>query len=121
MHPILFDIGPVTLYTYGLMIALGILMAVVIVRYESRRKGLNPEKLTDLAFYLVIAGKYKDAETAYSKALNHQRRALPSSDILILKTRRGHATVLRNLGETKPALSIYQAVLVLQQEHLGMA
>lgn len=56
MHPVLIKIGPITLYTYGLMIAIGILVAVMIVRHEARRTGLNQEKLTDLAFYLVMAG-----------------------------------------------------------------
>lgn len=56
MFPILIKIGPLTLYTYGLMIAIGILVAVMITRLEARRKSMNPDKIADLAFYLVIAG-----------------------------------------------------------------
>lgn len=56
MYPILFKAGPITLYTYGLMIAIGILVAIGIARREGRWRGLNPDRLTDLAFYLVMAG-----------------------------------------------------------------
>ncbi len=56
MYPILVKVGPFTLYTYGLMIAIGILVAVMIARLEARRKSMNPDKIADLAFYLVIAG-----------------------------------------------------------------
>ncbi len=56
MYPILIKIGPFTLYTYGLMIAIGILVAVMVARHEAKRKSLNPDKIADLAFYLVIAG-----------------------------------------------------------------
>ncbi|MFZ5569214.1 MAG: prolipoprotein diacylglyceryl transferase [Thermodesulfobacteriota bacterium] len=56
MFPILIKIGPFTLYTYGLMIAIGILVAVMVARSEARRKSMDPDKIADLAFYLVIAG-----------------------------------------------------------------
>lgn len=56
MYPLLFKAGPISIYTYGLMIAIGILIGIGISRREAERKGLDPERITDLAFYLVIAG-----------------------------------------------------------------
>lgn len=46
----LFSIGPVTVYGYGLMIAIGILAAYIVGEYRAKKKGLEP----DYIFYFVI-------------------------------------------------------------------
>jgi len=56
MHPILIQMGPLTIYTYGFFIALGILLAIMLARREADRVGLNPDKIMDLSFYLVLSG-----------------------------------------------------------------
>lgn len=56
MHPILLKIGSFTIYTYGFMIATGIMIALFVARKEAKRVGVDPEKITDLCFYLVISG-----------------------------------------------------------------
>ena len=55
MHPILFKIGNVTLYSYGFMIALGFFLGIVLAMREARRLGENPEKIMDLSFYILVA------------------------------------------------------------------
>ncbi len=56
MDPIFLQIGPLAIRWYGLLIALGVLAgALVGVRYAERR-GLDVEKLLDMALWLVIAG-----------------------------------------------------------------
>ncbi len=56
MDPILFQLGPLAIRWYGLLIALGVLAgAALALRYAARR-GLDPEKLLDMAVWLVIAG-----------------------------------------------------------------
>jgi phosphatidylglycerol:prolipoprotein diacylglycerol transferase len=55
MHPILIKIGPVSLYTYGLFVALGFMTALWIARLEAKRVGVNPTNVMDLGFYLLIA------------------------------------------------------------------
>jgi len=55
MHPILFKIGNVTVYAYGLMIALGFFLGIVLAMREARRSGENPEKIMDLSFYILVA------------------------------------------------------------------
>jgi phosphatidylglycerol:prolipoprotein diacylglycerol transferase len=55
MYPILFKIGNVSLYTYGLFVALGFLTALGLARRESHRLGVNPTHILDMGFYMLIA------------------------------------------------------------------
>ncbi|MCF8027123.1 MAG: prolipoprotein diacylglyceryl transferase [Desulfobacteraceae bacterium] len=55
MFPVLFEIGPVTVYTYGFFVAAGALAAIVFARSQARRWGIDPDRITDLCFFLVIA------------------------------------------------------------------
>ncbi|MBW1893770.1 MAG: prolipoprotein diacylglyceryl transferase [Deltaproteobacteria bacterium] len=56
MHPILLKIGSFTIYTYGFLIATGIMLSLFVARKEAKRVGIDPDKITDLCFYLVISG-----------------------------------------------------------------
>jgi phosphatidylglycerol:prolipoprotein diacylglycerol transferase len=54
--PILFKIGPLTIRTYGLLLAVGFALAVSLAMRRARRRGMNPETILDLCFYLILAG-----------------------------------------------------------------
>ena len=56
MHPILFKFGPITIYTYGVMAALGILFGSLILMKLAEKEGLNTRDVADTAFWTVIAG-----------------------------------------------------------------
>ena len=56
MHPILAEIGPLTLRWYGVMIGTAILMGVWLAGREGERKGFGREKIFDFAFYGILAG-----------------------------------------------------------------
>jgi phosphatidylglycerol:prolipoprotein diacylglycerol transferase len=59
MHPKLFTIGPFTIYSYGLMLGIGFILASIILTRELRRKGLDPNlgsTVTLLAIIFGIAG-----------------------------------------------------------------
>ncbi|HZE20726.1 MAG TPA: prolipoprotein diacylglyceryl transferase, partial [Desulfobaccales bacterium] len=55
MHPILFKIGPVTIYTYGFLLALAFLAAIYVAGREAERLGLPGGKFFDLCFYIILA------------------------------------------------------------------
>ncbi|MFA5110469.1 MAG: prolipoprotein diacylglyceryl transferase [Desulfobaccales bacterium] len=55
MHPILFKIGPITIYTYGFFLALAFLCAIVVAGREAKRLGLPEAQFYDLCFYLILA------------------------------------------------------------------
>ncbi|MCW5829455.1 MAG: prolipoprotein diacylglyceryl transferase [Deltaproteobacteria bacterium] len=56
MRPILFEIGPFQLHTYGLTAAAGFLLALYYMQWQARRIRLDPEFAADLAFLFVIVG-----------------------------------------------------------------
>ncbi len=55
MYPVLFHIGKVTLYSYGFMIAVGIVVGLVLARRQAAREGIDPDKIIDIAFYILVA------------------------------------------------------------------
>jgi phosphatidylglycerol:prolipoprotein diacylglycerol transferase len=55
MLPVLIKIGPVTLYTYGLMMALAMITTAYYVQRRAGIEGEDPEKALDLVFYCIIA------------------------------------------------------------------
>ena len=56
MYPVLYKIGPVTVYSLGLFWALGALAAVWILRLELKRYGYDPEFAASVVFAAAIAG-----------------------------------------------------------------
>lgn len=58
MHPVLFEIplfGGITIYTYGVLVALGFLVGILCIVYETKRLHLNTAMALDLVFYLIVA------------------------------------------------------------------
>jgi phosphatidylglycerol:prolipoprotein diacylglycerol transferase len=54
MFPILFRLGPLTIYTYGVLVAAGVIGALWYARREAPRAGLNPERVWNLGIYMVL-------------------------------------------------------------------
>lgn len=55
MHPVLVKIGPITIYTYGFMIALGFLIGISLASRQAEREGIDPAYISDLGFNSLIA------------------------------------------------------------------
>ncbi len=56
MIPILLRLGPITIYSYGLMMALGFLAADLVATHEFRRRAYNPEHASVLVLWVAVAG-----------------------------------------------------------------
>jgi len=56
MYPVLFEIGPLKVYSYGLMMAIGILAAIFVARKLAPKIGIDSEKITDMAIFAVLGG-----------------------------------------------------------------
>jgi phosphatidylglycerol:prolipoprotein diacylglycerol transferase len=55
MHPVLIDIGPITVYSYGFFVATAILLALGIAYREAKQRGLARHIVPDLGFYLILS------------------------------------------------------------------
>ncbi len=55
MHPILIAIGKFRIYTYGFMVAMGVLVGTVLARRQAKREGIDPDKILDITFYVLVS------------------------------------------------------------------
>jgi phosphatidylglycerol:prolipoprotein diacylglycerol transferase len=55
VYPELFSIGPVTLYTYGLLLAASYLLGLGLAMRRARAWGLDANRVLDLGIYIIIA------------------------------------------------------------------
>jgi phosphatidylglycerol:prolipoprotein diacylglycerol transferase len=55
MYPVLFEWGPIRLFTYGLFLAIAFLSAIYVAAREAKRLGLPVPRFYDLCFYIVLA------------------------------------------------------------------
>ncbi|GMT42749.1 MAG: prolipoprotein diacylglyceryl transferase [bacterium] len=56
MFPILIELGPVTLYTYGLLAATGLLTGIAYMAHLAKKEGIGSQIVFDLGFILVLSG-----------------------------------------------------------------
>lgn len=56
MLPILFKIGPFTVHTYGVAMALAFLAGLLLIHHEAKRKGFNPEIAYDVVLFAMLGG-----------------------------------------------------------------
>lgn len=56
MYPILFKFGPITIYSFGLFMALAALSAAWVVSAELKRRGYNPELASTMIFAAAVGG-----------------------------------------------------------------
>lgn len=56
MHPLLIQLGPVPIHTYGFLIAMGFLIALSVIKRLAIKSQLNPEKILDLCFWSLMLG-----------------------------------------------------------------
>lgn len=56
MYPILFELGPITIYSFGAFMALAALAAAWVVHAELKRRAYNPELASSFVFAAAIGG-----------------------------------------------------------------
>src|SRR5499427_3563335 len=55
MYPRLFELGPVTVYTYGLLLAAAYLLGLQLARVRAAKRGLDANRVLDLGIYIIIS------------------------------------------------------------------
>ncbi|MBF6568868.1 MAG: prolipoprotein diacylglyceryl transferase [Candidatus Binataceae bacterium] len=56
MIPVLFHLGPITVYSYGLMMALGFLAADLVIALECKRRGITRDFASAVVVWAAVAG-----------------------------------------------------------------
>lgn len=54
MHPILFHLGPISVPTYGFMMAVGVAFGFWFLYVQSKKRGLDAAKIVDAGFYTIL-------------------------------------------------------------------
>jgi len=55
MHPILIEFGFFKIFTYGLLVATGFFVGIMLAVRQGKDEGLDPQKILDLCFYILIS------------------------------------------------------------------
>lgn len=55
MHPILFKIGPLTIHTYGVLVATGFIAALFVAINQAKKQGIPKENILDIGFYILLS------------------------------------------------------------------
>ena len=56
MHPIIFKLGPFTIYSYGLIIVLAFIVSTFLLVRQAKQYGLNPDLIFNLSFIILVSG-----------------------------------------------------------------
>jgi phosphatidylglycerol:prolipoprotein diacylglycerol transferase len=55
MHPRLFELGPLTVYTYGVLLAAAYLLGLKFAMVRAQSRGLDQTRVLDLGIYIIIS------------------------------------------------------------------
>src|SRR2546422_6678860 len=55
MYPRLFDLGPMTVYTYGVLLAAAYLLGLKLAMVRANARGLDATRVLDLGIYIIIS------------------------------------------------------------------
>ena len=56
MHPIICQIGPFTIYSYGVMLAISVIVCSVLLAREAVHYKIHPDTIYDLVFWIILSG-----------------------------------------------------------------
>lgn len=55
MHPELFSLGPITVYSYGMLLAVSYLLGLQLAMMRARQRGIHSARILDLGIYIIIS------------------------------------------------------------------
>jgi phosphatidylglycerol---prolipoprotein diacylglyceryl transferase len=71
VHPILFDLGPITIYTYGVLLAAAYLIGLWMAARRAREAGLDANRVLDLGIWVIIAALVGAKALLFIVEFNH--------------------------------------------------
>src|SRR3981081_303552 len=80
MYPRLLELGPITVYTYGVLLAAAYLLGLKLAMVRAKERGLDAARVLDLGIYIIISAligaKLLLLITAYRTSPNDPRELL---------------------------------------------
>lgn len=64
MYPVLFKLGPITIYTYGMFVTLGVAAGYFVCRGEADKEGIPRQVFSNIFFWVLVTG-FIGARIAY--------------------------------------------------------
>ncbi len=58
MYPVLIKLGPITIHSYGFMMALGVVAAILFSSFMARKYDIDRKRLSDFYFYTILIGLF---------------------------------------------------------------
>src|SRR4029077_12076947 len=55
MYPRLLELGPITVYTYGVLLAAAYLLGLKLAMVRAKSRGLDEARVLDLGIYIIIS------------------------------------------------------------------
>jgi len=55
MYPVLIKFGPLTIHTYGVLVATGFLLGIGLAVLQAKKEGIPSYKIVDLGFYILLS------------------------------------------------------------------
>src|SRR6187549_239625 len=55
MHPVLFDFGGLTIYSYGVLLAAAYLLGLQFALIRARARGLDGQRVMDLGIWIIVS------------------------------------------------------------------
>lgn len=107
MHSILFTIGPLTIHTYGLCMALGFIAGWMVATRLCTLTGQNAEQLTSLLTLLMLAS-ILGARTAY--VLEHWKAEFADAPLTVFRMDQGGLMFYGGLIAAALVLAAYAAI-----------
>jgi phosphatidylglycerol:prolipoprotein diacylglycerol transferase len=56
MHPVIGHLGPLTIYSFGLMLAIAVVVCSFLLSRDAKKFGISQEVIFDFAFWVILAG-----------------------------------------------------------------
>jgi phosphatidylglycerol:prolipoprotein diacylglycerol transferase len=56
MHPIICTIGPFTIYSYGLMLAIAFIVSSALATLQAKKNNINPDIIFSFSFFVFFSG-----------------------------------------------------------------
>lgn len=118
MDPIFVQVGPLAIRWYGLLIAIGVLVGAAWSLRAAERRGLDPDRLLDMAIWLVVAGASNGLLTALELADGQQRwQVRLSGEVLAKAAITASQVLVRTVDGRLTALSALDGRELWMVEH----